>query len=87
MQEHDKVSANASNEDGIPYDGVNQQCGIPGTIGGPAGVPADLPELAVVEELCGAGSDLRNLRLIARMVTEENAYKAFLDQAFLLFDP
>lgn len=51
------------------------------------GVPADLPELAVVEELCGAGSDLRNLRLIARMVTEENAYKAFLDQAFLLFDP
>ena len=28
-----------------------------------------------------------NLRLVARMVTEENAYKAFLDQAFLLFDP
>lgn len=51
------------------------------------GVPADLPELAVVEELCGSGSDLRNLRLIARMATEENAYKAFLDQAFLLFDP
>ena len=36
------------------------------------GFPADLPEPAVVEELCGSGSDLRNLRL---------------DQAFLLFDP
>jgi len=51
------------------------------------GVSQDLPELSVVGELCGKEDDLRNLRLIILLATEEDAMQTFLDKTFSLYNP
>eukprot|EP00092_Neocalanus_flemingeri_P096284 GFUD01122559.1.p1 GENE.GFUD01122559.1~~GFUD01122559.1.p1 ORF type:complete len:549 (-),score=146.92 GFUD01122559.1:1042-2688(-) len=50
------------------------------------GVAQDLAELSVVEELCGK-VDLRNLRLVTLLATEEDALETFLAQTFILYNP
>merc|ERR1719352_1559451 len=47
------------------------------------GVAKDLPELKVVDELGG----LRNLLLVTKLATEENALETFLTQISLLYSP
>jgi len=51
------------------------------------GVAQDLPELNVVSELCGKMGDLRNLRLVVMLATEEDALETFLAQTFTLYNP
>merc|ERR1719186_1494582 len=51
------------------------------------GVAQDLPELSVVSELCGNIGDLRNLRLVVMLATEEDALETFLAQTFTLYNP
>eukprot|EP00092_Neocalanus_flemingeri_P100244 GFUD01128020.1.p1 GENE.GFUD01128020.1~~GFUD01128020.1.p1 ORF type:complete len:546 (+),score=155.79 GFUD01128020.1:104-1741(+) len=50
------------------------------------GVAQDLSELSVVEELCGK-VDLRNLRLVTLLATEEDALETFLAQTFIMYNP
>merc|ERR1719228_3219592 len=52
------------------------------------GISEDLPELAVVRDLCDSGdtSDLRNLRLAVLMATEEEPYETFISKSFTMFD-
>jgi len=50
------------------------------------GVPSDLPELNVVKELCGDNGDIRNLKLVVKLSTEEDSLDTFLHQTFFLFD-
>lgn len=54
---------------------------------GRLGVAKDLSELSVVKELCGGKDDLRNLRLVTKLATEENALETFLTQTFILYNP
>lgn len=51
------------------------------------GVAKDLSELSVVKELCGGKDDIRNLRLVTKLATEENALETFLTQTFILYNP
>merc|ERR1712179_623076 len=48
--------------------------------------PSDLPELGVVKELCGENGDIRNLKLVVKLSTEEDSLETFLHQTFSLFD-
>jgi len=52
-------------------------------LGEKLGVAKDLAELSVVKELGG----LRNLRLVTKLATEENALETFLTQTFILYNP
>jgi len=56
------------------------------TLGDRLGVPSDLPELSVVKELCGENGDIRNLKLVVKLSTEEDSLETFLHQTFSLFD-
>jgi len=53
------------------------------------GVAKDLPELSVVKELCSVGedTDLRNLRLVTKMATQEDSLETFLNQTFEIYNP
>jgi len=57
------------------------------TLGDRLGVSSDLPELSVVKELCGENGDIRNLKLITKLATEEDALETFLQQTFTLYNP
>jgi len=57
------------------------------TLGDRLGVSSELPELSVVKELCGENGDIRNLKLITKLATEEDALETFLHQTFTLYNP
>ena len=44
-------------------------------------------EYKTVQELCGGTDDLRNLKLVALIATDENSFESFLKNSFLLYDP
>ena len=43
-------------------------------------------EFKVINEIGGSLDDLRNLRLIALIATEEDSFQSFLDNTFALYD-
>lgn len=47
---------------------------------------SDSEDISVVEELCGSLEDLRNLKLIALIATDQNSVQSFLENAFKLYD-
>jgi len=57
------------------------------SLGERLGVAEDTPELSVVKELSGDKDDLKNLRLVTLLATEEDALETFLTQTFILYNP
>jgi len=68
---------------------LNEENGIAFTmdmLGDRLGVPTELPELSVVKELCGEKGEIRNLKLVIKLATEEDSLETFLHQTFTLFN-
>jgi len=56
-------------------------------LGDRLGVPSELPELNVVRELCGEKGEVRNLKLVIKLASEEDSLETFLHQTFTLYSP
>jgi len=48
---------------------------------------SDCEEVKVIDDLCGGFDDLRNLKLIAMIATDEDAVESFVKNIFTLYDP
>jgi len=66
-------------EDGMTYDMESLEKRL--------GLAPDAPELSVVKEICGDKGDLRNLKLVASLGTEEDSLETFVYQIFNLYNP
>lgn len=68
---------------------LNEENGIAFTmdmLGDRLGVSTELPELSVVHELCGEKGEIRNLKLVIKLATEEESLETFLHQTFTLYN-
>lgn len=48
---------------------------------------SDCEEIKVIDDLCGSLDDLRNLKLIAMIATDEDSVQSFVKNIFTLYDP